>query len=58
MCSEDVLGIDGVSALINDLQTVAVAQRDAVLAALPAGHRPARLGVPRQLLTTPGKLTM
>jgi methyl-accepting chemotaxis protein len=33
MYSEDVLGIDGVSALINDLQTVAVAQRDAVLAA-------------------------
>jgi len=32
MYHEDVLGIDGISALINDVQGVAVAQRDAVLA--------------------------
>ena len=32
MYHEDVLGIDGISALINDVQSVAVAQRDAVLA--------------------------
>ena len=32
MYEEDVRGIDGISALINDLQNVAVAQRDAVLA--------------------------
>ncbi|MBB3677628.1 methyl-accepting chemotaxis protein [Modestobacter versicolor] len=33
--TQDVLGIDGISALVNDLQNVAVAQRDAVLAGTP-----------------------
>jgi methyl-accepting chemotaxis protein len=36
MYAEDVLGIDGVSSLIGDVQRVAVAQRDAVLADTPA----------------------
>jgi methyl-accepting chemotaxis protein len=33
--AEDVLGIDGISALITDVQRVAVAQRDAILADTP-----------------------
>ena len=36
MYHQDVLGIDGISALINDVQSLAVAQRDAVLADTPA----------------------
>ena len=35
MYQEDVRGIDGIAALIGDVQAVAVAQRDAVLARTP-----------------------